>query len=370
MGRRWGKTRWGASMGVACALSGGRAWWVAPSYQVAMVGWRLARSLSIQVPETQVWQGDRIIEFKSGGQLRIRSGDNPDSLRGDGLDLAILDECAFMNERVWSEGIRPALSDRKGKAILISTPNRRNWFHGLFTYAKTSGDKEWAAWQLPSSDNPYLDNAEIESARRSLPARIFEQEYLAHFLEGEGTIFRNIYANMTSDGRHSCTSPDVVAGVDWGKLNDYTVISIGCRNCHKELYLDRFNKIDYHFQRQRLEVAARKYNVRYILAESNSIGEPNIESLRRAGLPIEGFATTAQSKPRIIENLSLSLEKEEFQFIADEAGIAEMEAYEMTVTSSGRPSFSAPGGAGSHDDTIMARAIMLHSVTSYRPAVF
>ncbi|MCP5013774.1 MAG: hypothetical protein GY938_00655, partial [Ketobacter sp.] len=84
------------------------------------------------------------------------------------------------------------------------------------------------------------------------------------------------------------------------------------------------------------------------------------------GLPITGFTTTAQSKPRLIESLRLTLEKEQMQFLNIPIATAELEAFEMKVNAMGRPSYSAP--AGVHDDTIIARALVNWATTSYMPA--
>src|SRR5210317_2234334 len=39
-GRRFGKTRLGVQLCMEVALRGGRAWWVAPTFSIARVGWR------------------------------------------------------------------------------------------------------------------------------------------------------------------------------------------------------------------------------------------------------------------------------------------------------------------------------------------
>ena len=90
--------------------------------------------------------------------------------------------------------------------------------------------------------------------------------------------------------------------------------------------------------------------------------------LQRQGLPVIGFTTTAQTKPPLIENMALAFERGEWQWQADPVWTAELEAYERTVSpTTGRSSYSAP--AGSHDDTVIARALMLwqaqRHVTSY-----
>ena len=111
------------------AMNGGRAWWVAPSYKMAAVGWRLVHELGVQVPGVQVSKVNRMITLPTGGAVQIRSADDPDSLRGEGLDFVVMDECAFMKEDAWTHALRPALSDRLGKAMFISTPKGRNWFY-------------------------------------------------------------------------------------------------------------------------------------------------------------------------------------------------------------------------------------------------
>jgi hypothetical protein len=358
-GRRWGKTRLGVFECLDVAARGGRAWWVAPTYKMTEVGWRPLRKLSAQLG-AEVRKVERQVILPTGGEVTVRSADNPDTLRGEGLDFVVIDECAFMQEEVWTEALRPALSDRQGKAMFISTPAGRNWFWRLWQRG-LGDDPAWQSWQLPTSDNPYIKPEEIEAARESLPELTFQQEYLATFLEGEGVVFRNILACMKATE----TTPDqhaghvIIAGLDWAKQHDFTCTSIGCATCKVEVARDRFNKIDYVFQRDRLKELYKQWRVSKILAESNSIGEPNLEMLQRDGFPVIGFETTASSKPPLIENLALSFERTEWQFQADPIWTAELEAFERKVSPvTGRSQYGAPEGANSHDDTVIARALM------------
>ena len=359
----WGKTRLGAALCIEEAGRGGRAWWVAPSYKVAAVGWRLIRSLALQIAGATVRDGDMLATFPGGGTVQVRSADNPDSLRGEGLDFVVIDECAYVAEAAWQEALRPALSDRLGRAMFISTPSGRNWFWRCYQRGLQGG--EWKSWSFPTSDNPYIDADEIEEARGDLPERIFRQEYLAEFLESEGTVFRNIAACLnapeTTPAEHA--GHHLVMGVDWAKQSDFTCLSVVCRDCRTEVARDRFNQIDYHVQRQRLQALAERWNVAVILAESNSIGRPIIEELQRSGLPVRGFETTATSKPPLIESLALAFEREECQWQADPVWTGELEAYERKVSPvTGRSQYSAPEGM--HDDTVIARALAWEAVQS------
>jgi predicted phage terminase large subunit-like protein len=188
-GRRWGKTRLGSLKCVALATQRKRVWWVAPSYKMAAVGWRLIKWLSIQVPGTRPNEADRSVTFANGGVIQVRSADDPQSLRGEGLDYVVLDECAYMKEEAWTEALRPALADREGGALFISTPKGHNFFHGLWYHAEKSGDPLWAARRLATWDNPYIPRGEIEIARSNLPELIFRQEFGAEFIEGIGALF-------------------------------------------------------------------------------------------------------------------------------------------------------------------------------------
>ena len=359
-GRRWGKSRLGSALCVAEGLKGGRAWWVAPSYKVAAVGWRMIRRLASKVPGVNTLRGERMVELPGGGSVQVRSADDPDSLRGEGLDLVVMDEFAFMKQGAWTEALRPALSDRQGDAVFISTPSGRNLFWRLYQRGLSGGD--WQSWQLPTSDNPYIPPEEIQAARESLPELTFQQEYEAEFLENEGAVFRNIQAciNAPSVEPEDHEGHQIVLGADWAKQADFSAFACGCTDCKVELAIDRQNKVDYHLQWKRLEVMAHKWHVTKILIEQNSVGEAGLEALQRAGLPVSGFQTTATSKTPLIENLALALERTEWQFQDDPIWTGELEAYERKVSATtGRSQYSAPEGL--NDDTVIARALMIRA---------
>lgn len=180
-GRRWGKTLYGVGKAFKAAGEGGRIWWVAPTYKLAQEGWRYLGRLVSQLPDeiVTVRESEMSITFSSGGLIQVRSADNPWALRGAGLDGVVLDEAAFMDEKVWSESLRPTLTDRQGWALFISTPNGHNWFWELWEFAHHG--QGWRAWQKPTSTNPYIPRDELELARQQMGPAAFAQEYEASF---------------------------------------------------------------------------------------------------------------------------------------------------------------------------------------------
>ncbi len=213
-GRRWGKTRLGVAMCIETASKGGRAWWIAPSYKLAAVGWRGVRNLAAQIPSVQIREGERLLTFPGGGTVQVRSADDPQSLRGEGLDFAVLDECAYMKPEAWTEALRPALSDRKGGALFISTPRGLNWFRDLWLLGQLPEQSEWRSWSFKTVDNPFIDPAEIEAARAILPSRVFRQEYEADFMEdAPGALWKRAWI----DAGRVLAAPElrrIVVGVD------------------------------------------------------------------------------------------------------------------------------------------------------------
>lgn len=332
-----------------------------PTYKMLDEVWR--RVTSVFMPAVKsLNKVDHRMELTTGGVLDAWSLEDPDKARGRKYKRVIIDEAASARnlEYGWHNVIAPSLIDLLGDAKIKSTPKGMNFFWKMAQLC--NDDKDWKLFHFTTYDNPYIDHREIDKLKTQLPEMTFRQEILAEFLQGEGAVFRNI-ANCTHAG-HSTPEAHaghyIVAGVDWAKQSDYTAISIGCATCHVELMRDRFNKIDYTFQRERLMSVCKRWGARHILVELNSIGEPNFEELARSGFPVGGFTTTAQSKPPLIENLALALETEEWQFQADPIWTGELEAYERKVNSvTGRSQYSAPDGM--HDDTVMARALMLRA---------
>jgi hypothetical protein len=355
-GRRWGKSRLGIVEAVRAALKGGRVWWISPSFPVASSAWRELRMLTRRIAGVVIREGEREIGFVSGGAVRVRSADAPDSLRGEGLDFVVMDEAAFMAESVWTEALRPALADRRGRALFLSTPRGKNWFWRAYQRGLDGSDPEWKSFTAPTSSNPFIPAGEVEAARSSVPERIFNQEFLATFSDDAGDVFRDVRLAATATRLDRALSThDYVMGVDWGKSNDFTVLVVIDSGSCEMVAFDRFNQIDYTVQRGRLAALAGRFNPSRIIAESNSIGVPIIEQLMRDGLPVEPFVTTNASKAEIIDGLALAFEKRTIRILPEPTLLAELEAFEMERLPSGMLRYAAPEGM--HDDCVIATAL-------------
>jgi len=95
----------------------------------------------------------------------------------------VVDEAAHVKnlQEVWQQVIRPTLTDLKGGAWFLSTPNGMNYFKTLYDRGQDPERDDWASWQMPTSENPYMEPAEIEAARLDLTEAAFNQEFQALF---------------------------------------------------------------------------------------------------------------------------------------------------------------------------------------------
>jgi hypothetical protein len=358
-GRRFGKTMLGIDLLIDRALDGYPVGWFSPQYPMLVDVWKEIKRLTLPL-QARVSVQEHRIELITGGVIDCWSLAAVDSARGRKYARVVIDEAAMVPnlDDAWQAVIRPTLSDYQGDAYFLSTPKGLNFFHQCYSRGMDPSQGDWMAWHAKTTDNPYISPDEVETARQELPEQVFQQEYLAEFLQNEGAVFRGIDECLTNDP----TTPEqhagheTVAGVDWGQQNDFTAISVICRTCRREVALDRFNRIEWAFQRARLTEIIREWKVTAVIAESNSIGQPNLEALILEGLPVRGFETTSASKSPLIQSLALALERRECRWLANETARLELLAYEASVNkTTGRISYSAPSGG--HDDTVMARAL-------------
>lgn len=355
-GRRWGKSRLASALITEKALQGGVCWVVVPVYALGGPMFDDLRRLASQIPGAEVNRSDRLIRYPGGGLAQVKTGDDPALLRGVALDLVAFDEAAFMPklQELWQETIRPALADRKGKALFLSTPNGQNYFWQLFQLGQDEQETDWQSWQMPTSSNPYIDQTEIEAARRSMAERQFSQEFLAEFVE-DGSVFRNVTELATAKPQNGPTAGNVYfMGIDWGRTNDSTVIVVYDATAKAFVYLDRFSGLPFDIQLNRVEVAVNTWRPRTTVVERNSFGQALLESLQKRRLPTRliGFNTDNTGKGQLVDCLALALERREIALLDHPVLVAELQAYQAETLPSGLTRYSAPSGG--HDDTVMA----------------
>jgi hypothetical protein len=202
-GRRFGKTTLAIrELCFHARIPNRLVWMICPSYrQAKQIGWiKLKQILKDLRWVARINEAELTIHLKNGSRICLRGADNKDSLRGVGIDFMVLDECADIEETAWTEVLRPTLSDTKGNALFCGTPKGMNWFHSLYQRGQDPTDKDWSSYQFTTIEGGFVDDEEIEQAKRDLDAKTFRQEYEATWETYSGIIYHGF------DMRHNISS--------------------------------------------------------------------------------------------------------------------------------------------------------------------
>lgn len=171
-------------------LKGKEVWYVAPTYQQARdIIWGLLKDLGEPVIES-AHENTSTLRLVNGRTIKLKGSDRPDTLRGVSLAYVVMDEYAFMKPEVWDMIVSPALSDTRGDALFIGTPDGKNHFYDMWAEASSDLDDEWDAFHFNSLDNPLISEEELEKARLRMSAEAFRQEFEASFEAAGGGAFR------------------------------------------------------------------------------------------------------------------------------------------------------------------------------------
>lgn len=377
-GRRGGKTTAASMYGTDTFLQPGRRiLYAAPTKNQTEAFWDACKEyLREGIDAGFIYKNETERVLRLGkSTIKAKTAHDADTLRGDNADLLILDEFQMMNPDAWDVVGAPMLLDNNGDLLVIGSPNKRNHFYKMFRKATADETGRWEAFHFTSYDNPHLSKDALAEITADMTTDNFQQEIMAVFLENQGAVFKDYIDAMNAPplglvGKEAHKGHSKIGAVDFGKLNDATAISIGCEDCKLEIFHERITQLDYSAQKKRIVVCYNDFELRGLLPERNSMGEPIIEDLQDAGLFIlagpddkPGYFTTAANKTSLIENLVLVLERKEWLFIDDPIWNGELEAYERKINAMGRSSFSAPTGL--HDDTVMARAILMQAANSH-----
>jgi len=166
---------------LTCELERPRFAYIAPFHkQAKQIAWDYAKHYSKVIPGVKFNEAELRIDYPNSGRLQLFGADNPDSLRGLYLDGVVLDEYGDMSPRLFTEVVRPALSDRKGWAIFIGSAKGGTTFHELYENVKDKED--WFVRVYKASETGVIDPEELKSAKDLMDEDEFAQEYECSWL--------------------------------------------------------------------------------------------------------------------------------------------------------------------------------------------
>lgn len=216
--RRFGKTVLALNhlqvAALECKLERPRFGFIAPTYaQGKAIAWSYLEHYSSPIPGRNPRVSELTIEYPNAAHVRIFGADNPDSLRGLYFDGIVLDEYGLMPPRIFSEVLRPALSDRQGWALFLGTPAGKNQFYEVIQQAKA--DPTWFHATHKASETGIIPPEELAAARKDMTADEYAQEYECSFEASvKGAIYAAELESARTSGRVTAVPLDPILPVD------------------------------------------------------------------------------------------------------------------------------------------------------------
>jgi len=237
----------------------------------------------------------------------------------------------------------------------------------------------YKSWQFSSYENTierggYLKKSSIDDIAKGMDYLTKRQEIYAHFLKGEGQVFRNIYQCLNPDIQLGPADPDefYVTGCDVAKTQDWNVL-IAMDQSGNIRGFDRFNNLNWEDIETRIYNFTKAYPGVLVL-DASGVGASSYDHLVRRQLLIRDYKFTNQSKFNMVNILNIALDQGQIGIPATQLGeeitpvpqlkplIDELEAFEYDILPSGRIRYNAPTGI--HDDCVTSLGLATWGVFS------
>ena len=315
------------------------------------------------------------IELKLGVTgSRIISVPATDAGRGYAADLVIVDEAAFIEngDYIFHQVVEPMTHATKGSIMLLSTPNgKQGFFYDCFK------SEYWDSYQFGWWINPENTKQEMDIKKSTMTSLAFQSEYEAKFTSSKSAYFNPTEVDNAKSILAGCGAvfkPEslISVGVDFGKIHDNCVITIGeIINPQDEpsKYIVRVLEkrvkplgTNYASIIGELRAIGRELKPRIIVLDATGVGEaPSDILIQETGFNVEPIKFSIQSKVDIFSNLKVLFEQKRIQIPDDKEMLNQLYMFTYEYTLSGNCKLHAP--EGERDDECDALALMAWGLT-------
>lgn len=265
----------------------------------------------------------------------------------------VMSEYSINKPEVWNF-IRPILAVNGGWAIFNFTPRGQNHAYQLLEMAKDN--EEWFTQVLTVADTGILSPEDIEREKREgMSQAMIDQEFYCKFIESATSFFKNITDVCTLEESPHNPLHVFQMGVDLAKYNDYTVISVIDLNTFEQVYLDRFNQLDWNLQKAKIEAVYHKFGRPVGFIDASGVGDPIVEDLNRKGINLEAVKFNESNRKDMLTNLSIKMEQGIIRLLRDPILMDELGYFQYEMSERGKLKIKVPDNL--HDDTVFGTAL-------------
>lgn len=298
---------------------------------------------------------DLKVTLVNGSIIQLMGADNF-SKSGVGTNPVgvVMSEYSINNPEVWGF-LRPILKVNGGWAVFNFTPRGQNHAYQLLKMAEENED--WFTQVLTVDDTHILTPEDIEAEKREgMSQAMIDQEYYCKFIESATSFFRNIDEVCTLVPEDT---PNVLhnfqMGVDLAKYQDYTVISVIDLNTFEQVYMERFNQMDWNLQKAKIEAIYHRFNRPRGYIDSTGVGDPIVEDLASRGVQLEPVKFNENNRKDLLTNLNIKMEQKVIRLLDDEVLRNELSYFQYELSDRGKLKIKVPDNL--HDDTVFGTAL-------------
>lgn len=379
--RQWGKTTLLLNIALDRLMNTPETylWYITPFYKQTANIFKTKLMADLHPISRRVFKKINLSTFEivltNGSRMEFHSAENYESLRSATLDGMICDEFAYFRQGAWDAVLSPMLVVRGKLVIFASTPSGKNEFYTLCERGRYGGDNYLPEWASFKGDYTQTGNVklikEIEGKRKYTPEDNFRQEYEAEFVDGGGSVFKNV-ESFFSMGAWGLPTDSNYAGIDVGQNHDRTVITI-FNTKGEVVFIKRFELNE---QANAITLTGHLDGVIKRFPNTRTLIETNFNSgildlLRAKENIVYPFVTTNQSKQEILHNLMFAMDAGLVRAPAireTEQLRTEMNQMKTNLSAVRRDAtYSAPSGG--YDDCVMSLAIAMNALKRIGKAI-
>ncbi len=319
-----------------------------------------------------------IIILKGGARIYRKTADDPRSLQGERLTLAVPDEAQDINEDAW-ENVMPGLADSGGRLIAIGVPKGKGRFRSYYR-AGQDGDPQFYSASVPTTANPIMTDRAREAGEepeeylrslfgRDLTDAEFRRQYMAEWVEEDGLVFRGFdqcftghletprYETLEVGGKEikRLIGGPYLMGLDLGFTNDWTVAYVIDVGRMAVVAKDRFHAHDSLGAGARIAKLYHEWECQLVHYDATGAGLPFLSIFRAEGMNTVPFIFSARTKAALVQTLASEIEHGRIILPVEDTVLrGELDLFEgsYSATNPNVPQYSAPKGY--YDDSIMA----------------
>jgi len=267
-----------------------------------------------------------------------------------------LDECDFYEDgkRLFWHVFMPRMKFTKGQIVAISNPNPELSRESSLLWEMVCGQFFRRKFHFMFLDNPRNTREEYEFDKKSSPSYIFSSTHDGEFsAEGGGFFSQSEIKDMlVKEWRNEMPIVDcpVYIGIDFAKVKDRTVLSIGTIHENKDdkrfkdlhvRYVYQFPlKTDYEVCIEKLGQIVTHYKENYfgvaaVGFDATGVGKAIDEMIQRNGIKAVPVVFSLQSKSRMYGNFKMLAENRRIKIVHSEDVNFQLSSLIFNKTSSG-----------------------------------